>query len=230
MNVCMRVMHRRQDYWDDSNDFRPERWLEDPEQGGSRCPAHSYLPFSIEPRICEGKDFAGGSLRRRPGEPDSEAQIGAAVGAAADQDRHRRRAQGRLSRQRHPQVTPTLAAPRGPPHTGPTRAKYAGPGCDPLRWRPRRDSHRTPALRKQAHPRCAETRRQASPRPITKPAPEHARSGEGPGGLPRVAAPQLRRHRLLPHPWREQLRGLLLGGCSKRSSWTTSTSSRRRTR
>ena len=58
MNVCMRVMHRRRDYFDDADDFRPERWLEDAEQGGSRCPAHSYLPFSTKPRICQGEDFA----------------------------------------------------------------------------------------------------------------------------------------------------------------------------
>ena len=58
MNVCMRTMQRRPDYRDDAGEFRPERWLEDPGQGGSRCPAHSYLPFSTEPRICQGKDFA----------------------------------------------------------------------------------------------------------------------------------------------------------------------------
>ena len=58
MNVCLRTMQRRQDYWDDAGGFRPERWLEDADQGGSRCPAHSYLPFSTEPRICQGKDFA----------------------------------------------------------------------------------------------------------------------------------------------------------------------------
>ena len=58
MNVCMRVMQRRQDYFDDADEFRPARWLEDAEQGGSRCPAHSYLPFSTKPRICQGEDFA----------------------------------------------------------------------------------------------------------------------------------------------------------------------------
>lgn len=58
MNVCLRVMHRRQDYWDNADDFRPERWLEDAERGASRCPAHSYLPFSVKPRICQGRDFA----------------------------------------------------------------------------------------------------------------------------------------------------------------------------
>ncbi|MCY3970584.1 MAG: cytochrome P450 [Acidobacteria bacterium] len=58
MNVCLRVMHRRRDYWDDANEFRPERWLEDAERGGSECPAHSYMPFSTKPRICQGQYFA----------------------------------------------------------------------------------------------------------------------------------------------------------------------------
>lgn len=58
MNVCMRVMQRRQDYFDDADEFRPARWLEDAGQGGSRCPAPSYLPFSTKPRICQGEDFA----------------------------------------------------------------------------------------------------------------------------------------------------------------------------
>ena len=58
LSVCVRVMHRRQDYWEEADEFRPERWLEDAERGGSLCPAHSYLPFSTEPRICQGGDFA----------------------------------------------------------------------------------------------------------------------------------------------------------------------------
>ena len=58
MNVCMRTMQRRPDYFDDAEAFRPERWLEDADRGGSRCPAHSYLPFSTKPRICQGEDFA----------------------------------------------------------------------------------------------------------------------------------------------------------------------------
>ena len=58
MSVCIRTMQRRTDYWHDAGDFRPERWLEDAERGGSRCPARSYLPFSTEPRICQGQDFA----------------------------------------------------------------------------------------------------------------------------------------------------------------------------
>ena len=58
MNVCMRAMHRRPDYFEDADAFRPERWLEDARNGGSKCPAHSYLPFSTKPRICQGEDFA----------------------------------------------------------------------------------------------------------------------------------------------------------------------------
>ena len=58
MNVCMRAMQRRQDYWNDADEFRPERWLGNAENGGSKCPAHSYLPFSTKPRICQGQDFA----------------------------------------------------------------------------------------------------------------------------------------------------------------------------
>ena len=58
LSVCVRVMHRRQDYWEGADDFRPERWLENDRQGGSRCPANSYLPFSTKPRICQGEDFA----------------------------------------------------------------------------------------------------------------------------------------------------------------------------
>ena len=57
-SVCARVMHRRADYWEDAEEFRPERWLEDERRGGSRCPANAYLPFSTEPRICRGEDFA----------------------------------------------------------------------------------------------------------------------------------------------------------------------------
>ena len=58
MNVCMRVMHRRRDYREDGDEFRPERWLEDAARGGSRCPARAYLPFSTKPRICQGEEFA----------------------------------------------------------------------------------------------------------------------------------------------------------------------------
>jgi len=47
-------MHRRKDYFgEDAEDFRPERWLDDPETGkkGLR-PGWEFLPFNGGPRIC----------------------------------------------------------------------------------------------------------------------------------------------------------------------------------
>ncbi|KAK0988782.1 hypothetical protein LTS01_009051 [Friedmanniomyces endolithicus] len=54
------AMHRRKDYFgDDANEFRPERWLDDPETGkkGLR-PGWEFLPFNGGPRICLGQQFA----------------------------------------------------------------------------------------------------------------------------------------------------------------------------
>lgn len=80
MSVCVRTMQRRSDYWQDAEDFRPERWLADAERGGSRCPARPYLPFSTKPRICPGQDFAealfvaglAGLVQKLRIEPDSD--------------------------------------------------------------------------------------------------------------------------------------------------------------
>ena len=80
MSVCIRTMQRRSDYWEDAGDFRPERWLDDTERGGSRCPVRSYLPFSTKPRICQGKSFGealfvaglASLVQRFRLEPDSE--------------------------------------------------------------------------------------------------------------------------------------------------------------
>ncbi|KAK5125960.1 hypothetical protein LTR85_011315 [Meristemomyces frigidus] len=54
------AMHRRKDYYgEDADDFRPERWLDDPATGkkGLR-PGWEYLPFNGGPRICLGQQFA----------------------------------------------------------------------------------------------------------------------------------------------------------------------------
>lgn len=51
------AMHRRKDYYDDdADDFRPERWLDDPATGkkGLR-PGWEYLPFNGGARICLGQ-------------------------------------------------------------------------------------------------------------------------------------------------------------------------------
>lgn len=53
-------MHRRKDFYgEDAEEFRPERWLDDPETGkkGLR-PGWEYLPFNGGPRICLGQQFA----------------------------------------------------------------------------------------------------------------------------------------------------------------------------
>ncbi|EME45917.1 hypothetical protein DOTSEDRAFT_70063 [Dothistroma septosporum NZE10] len=54
------AMHRRKDYYgEDAEEFRPERWLDDPETGkkGLR-PGWEYLPFNGGARICLGQQFA----------------------------------------------------------------------------------------------------------------------------------------------------------------------------
>ncbi|KAI6842745.1 putative P450 monooxygenase [Hortaea werneckii] len=54
------AMHRRKDYYgEDAEEFKPERWLDDPATGkrGLR-PGWEYLPFNGGPRICLGQQFA----------------------------------------------------------------------------------------------------------------------------------------------------------------------------
>lgn len=53
------AMHRRKDlYGQDAEDFRPERWMDDPSTGkrGLRV-GWEYLPFNGGPRICIGREF-----------------------------------------------------------------------------------------------------------------------------------------------------------------------------
>lgn len=54
------TMHRRKDYYgEDAENFKPERWLDDPTTGkkGLR-PGWEYLPFNGGARICLGQQFA----------------------------------------------------------------------------------------------------------------------------------------------------------------------------
>jgi len=54
------AMHRRKDlYGDDAEDFKPERWLDEPATGrkGLR-PGWGYLPFNGGARICLGQQYA----------------------------------------------------------------------------------------------------------------------------------------------------------------------------
>lgn len=49
------VTHHLPEYWDDPDEFRPERF--DPAQDSSRHPM-AYYPFGGGPRLCIGRDFA----------------------------------------------------------------------------------------------------------------------------------------------------------------------------
>ncbi|KPJ93482.1 MAG: hypothetical protein AMJ53_07170 [Gammaproteobacteria bacterium SG8_11] len=46
------TLHRNPRYWDDAEQFIPERFLSD-----AKVPAKAYIPFSIGPRMCIGKSF-----------------------------------------------------------------------------------------------------------------------------------------------------------------------------
>ncbi|WP_460600366.1 cytochrome P450 [Flexivirga lutea] len=50
------VLHRRADAWDGPEEFRPQRFRDDP------TPRTHYLPFGAGPRLCIGRDFALGEM------------------------------------------------------------------------------------------------------------------------------------------------------------------------
>ena len=52
---CLGEMHRDPAYWDRPTEFRPERWLEEPEP---TRPDHAYVPFFIGAHTCLGDEFA----------------------------------------------------------------------------------------------------------------------------------------------------------------------------
>ena len=57
-------MHRRRDFYgEDADEFKPERWLDDPAEGkkGLRV-GWEYLPFNGGPRVCIGQQFALGEI------------------------------------------------------------------------------------------------------------------------------------------------------------------------
>ncbi len=47
--VLLYTLHRHPDYWDNPNDFNPDRFL--PEEVAKR-PAHAYIPWGAGPRMC----------------------------------------------------------------------------------------------------------------------------------------------------------------------------------
>jgi cytochrome P450 len=51
------LLHRHPKYWDDPDEFKPERWLEKGEEFMSRI-RFAFLPFSAGGRNCIGQRFA----------------------------------------------------------------------------------------------------------------------------------------------------------------------------
>jgi cytochrome P450 len=49
------TMHRNPRYFEDPEEFRPERWTEEFEK---RLPRFAYFPFGGGPRLCIGNSFA----------------------------------------------------------------------------------------------------------------------------------------------------------------------------
>lgn len=53
------AMHRRKDFYgEDAEEFKPERWLDDPSGKKGLRPGWEYLPFNGGARICLGQQFA----------------------------------------------------------------------------------------------------------------------------------------------------------------------------
>ncbi|MEU6851100.1 cytochrome P450 [Actinacidiphila alni] len=48
-------LHRHPDFWDEPEEFRPERFGK---EEAARRPKHAYLPFGVGQRVCIGKHFA----------------------------------------------------------------------------------------------------------------------------------------------------------------------------
>ncbi len=57
VGYCVYAMHRRKDlYGDDADEFRPDRWDNDPEHGPDlKDIGWGYLPFNGGPRVCLGR-------------------------------------------------------------------------------------------------------------------------------------------------------------------------------
>ncbi len=51
------VIQRREAYWRHAEEFRPERWLE-ARREHPECPAHAFLTFGLEQRVCPFADFS----------------------------------------------------------------------------------------------------------------------------------------------------------------------------
>ena len=55
VQLCVGLIQRQSRYFEEPMEFKPERWLNGVPSG---CPAHAYLPFNYEPRLCAGSEYS----------------------------------------------------------------------------------------------------------------------------------------------------------------------------
>ena len=58
VQIGVYAMHHDERWWQDAEQFKPERWLGD-KTGGDRSGGLAYLPFGGGPRMCIGVKLAG---------------------------------------------------------------------------------------------------------------------------------------------------------------------------
>lgn len=58
VHISAYTMHHDPKWWQDAEEFKPERWVGD-ETGGDRSGGLAYMPFGLGPRMCIGIKFAG---------------------------------------------------------------------------------------------------------------------------------------------------------------------------
>lgn len=60
VQACAGMPHMAEQYWDNPHDFEPERWstTEDQPSSGSKCPAHAYIPFGLQPHACPAWEWS----------------------------------------------------------------------------------------------------------------------------------------------------------------------------
>ena len=57
IHISIYAMHRDERWWQDAEQFKPERWVGD-KTGGDRSGGLAYLPFGAGPRMCIGYKLA----------------------------------------------------------------------------------------------------------------------------------------------------------------------------
>lgn len=55
--VSIWCMHHNEQWWQDAEAFKPERWLGNP-TGGDKTGGLAYMPFGMGPRMCIGYKLA----------------------------------------------------------------------------------------------------------------------------------------------------------------------------